>query len=143
MLTAKQEKFAQCIIEGKSQADAYRIAYPKQKCSNKTIWENASRIYNSTKVQARIKELRDQLAKPAIMSAQERLEYLTRVIKGEQQEKLVQVVNGEVVEIDAPSALKTKLNAIDIMNKMQGEYVQRVEADVKNDITISVELTDE
>ena len=143
MLTAKQEKFAQCIIEGKSQADAYRIAYPKQKCSNKTIWENASRIYNSTKVQARIKELRDQLATHSIMTAQERLEYLTRVITGEQQEKLVQVVNGEVVEIDAPSALKTRLNAIDIMNKMQGEYVQRVEADVKNDITISVELTDE
>ena len=143
MLTAKQEKFAQCIIQGKSQADAYREAYPKQKCSNKTIWENASRIYNNSKVQARIKELRDQLAKPAIMTAQERLEYLTRVITGEQKEKLVQVVDGEVVEIDAPSALKTKLNAIDIMNKMQGEYVQKVEADVKNDITISVELTDE
>lgn len=143
MLTAKQEKFVQGIIEGKSQADAYREAYPKQKCSNKTIWENSSRIYNNTKVQARLKELRDQMAKPSIMSAQERLEYLTRVITGEQKEKVIQVVDGKVVEIEAPSALKTKLNAIDIMNKMQGEYVQRVEADVKNDITISVELTDE
>lgn len=143
MLTEKQEQFVKNIIDGMSQADAYRNAYPNQRMTDKTIWEKASRLMADNKVRARLKELRDQLAKPTIMSAQERLEYLTRVITGEEKEKVAQVVDGKVVEIDAPSALKTKLNAIDIMNKMQGEYVQRVEADVNNDITITVELTDE
>lgn len=143
MLTAKQEKFVQGIIEGKTQADAYRSAYSAKNMSDNAIYRESSLLVADPKIAQRIKELRDQLSKHTIMTAQERLEYLTRVITGEQTEKLVQVVNGEVVEIDAPSALKTRLNAIDIMNKMQGEYVQRVEADVKNDITISVELTDE
>ena len=29
------------------------------------------------------------------------------------------------------------------MNKMQGEYVQKVEADVKSEVTISIELSDD
>ena len=143
MLTAKQEKFVQGIIEGMSQADAYRAAYPKQKCSDKTIWENASRIFNNSKVQARLKELRDQLAKPSIMTAQERLEYLTRVIKGEEPEKYVQFIEGEKFEEEIPPSLKTRLNALDIMNKMTGEYTTKIEADVKNDVVINIELSDD
>lgn len=130
MLTAKQEKFVQGIIEGKSQADAYRSAYNAKKMTDKTVWEKASKLMADGKVRARLQELRDDLMKPSIMSAQERLEYLTRVINGEEKEKVAQIVNGEVVVVEAPSALKTKLNAIDIMNKMQGEYVQKIEADV-------------
>lgn len=36
-----------------------------------------------------------------------------------------------------------RLRAIDIINKMTGEYVTKIDADVKNDITINVELSDE
>ena len=42
MLTAKQEQFVKNIIDGMSQADAYRNAYPNQRMSDKTIWESAS-----------------------------------------------------------------------------------------------------
>ena len=125
MLTANQEVFAQKIIEGMSQADAYRSAYPKQKMSDKTIWEAASRLMANDKVVARITELRNELARPSIMSAQERLEWLTDRIADED------------VDINA------KLKAIDIMNRMQGEYVQKVEADVKSEFTIKIELSDE
>lgn len=112
LLTANQEKFVQCIIEGMSQADAYRTAYPKQRCSDKTIWENASRIYNNSKVQARLKELRDQLAKPSIMTAQERLEWLTKLIQSDEE------------------TTADKLKASDQMNKMQGEYKQQISAEI-------------
>lgn len=124
MLTANQEVFAQKIIEGMSQADAYRSAYPKQKMSDKTIWEAASRLMANDKVVARITELRNELARPSIMSAQERLEWLTQLINGEED-------------------TNAKLKAIDIMNRMQGEYVQKVEADVKSEFTINIELSDE
>lgn len=125
MLTANQEKFVQCIIEGKSQAEAYREAYPKQRSADKTIWEAASRLMANSKVNARIRELRDQLAKPSIMSAQERMEWLTNLVKSDEE------------------GTNEKLKAIDIMNKMQGEYVQKVEADVKNEVTINIELSEE
>jgi phage terminase small subunit len=131
MLTAKQEQFVKNIIDGMSQADAYRNAYDTSRMADKTIHEKASRLMADGKVKARVKELRDQLAKPTIMSAQERLEYLTRVINGEQGEKMVQMVDGEPIEVDVPTSLKNKLNAIDIMNKMQGEYVTKVEGELK------------
>ena len=131
MLTEKQEQFVKNIIDGMSQADAYRNAYPNQNMSDKTIHESASRLMNNSKIIARLKELRDQLAKPTIMSAQQRLEYLTRVINGEVGEKMVQMVDGESAEVDVPTSLKNKLNAIDIMNKMTGEYTTKIEGELK------------
>ena len=124
MLTAKQEQFVQGIITGMSQADAYRAAYSCQKMSDKTIWENASRLMSDTKVAARVSELRNELAKPSIMTAQKRLEWLTEVINGQED-------------------INAKLKAIDIMNKMQGEYVQKVEANVVNEVNINIELVDD
>ena len=109
MLTAKQEQFVQNIIQGMSQADAYRSAYPSQRMSDKTLHEAASRLMANSKIVARLAELRNELAKPSIMSAQERLEWLTRLIMSEQE------------------TTSDKLKAADIMNKMQGEYVQKVE----------------
>ena len=125
MLTAKQEQFVQNIIQGMSQADAYRSAYPNQKMSDKTIWETASKLMANPKVVARLKELREQLAKPSIMSAQERLEWLTQLIKSDEE------------------STADKLRAADIMNKMQGEYVQKVQAEVRPETTINIELVDD
>ena len=125
MLTAKQEAFVHNIIQGMSQADAYRSAYDTKKMSDKTIWENASRLMANDKVTARLTELRNELAKPSIMSAQERLEWLTQLIN------------------NAEEGTNDKLKAIDIMNKMQGEYVQKVEADVKSEVIINIELEDD
>ena len=143
MLTAKQEQFVKNIIDGMSQADAYRNAYDTSRMQDKTVWEKASALMKNDKVTARLKELRDLLAKPTIMSAQQRLEYLTRVINGEQGEKMVQMVDGEPIEVDVPTSLKNKLNAIDIMNKMQGEYTQKIEAEVTNAVNIHIELSEE
>ena len=125
MLTAKQEAFVHNIIQGMSQADAYHSAYPNQRMSDKTIWESASKLMANPKVNARLTELRNELAKPAIMSAQERLEWLTQLIKSENE------------------TTTDKLRAADIMNKMQGEYTQKIEAEVKNDVTINIELSDD
>ena len=143
MLTAKQEKFVHNIIDGMSQADAYRNAYPNQNMSDKTIWECASKLLKNPKVSTRLKELRDQMAKPTIMSAQERLEYLTRVIKGEELERTFDWSDGEKVVVDMPPTIRTRLNALDIMNKMQGEYVQKVEAEVSTTVNINIELSDD
>lgn len=131
MLTAKQEQFVKNIIDGMSQADAYRNAYPNQRMSDKTIWESASKLLKNPKVSARLKEIRDQLAKPTIMSAQERLEFLTEVINGTKGEKVIEMVDGEPAEIEAPASMKNRLSAIDIMNKMTGEYVTKVEGELK------------
>jgi phage terminase small subunit len=125
MLTPKQEKFVQGIIEGKSQADAYRAAYSTKNMTDKTIREEASRLMRDPNISATVKELRNQANASTIMSAQERMEWLTKLIN-----------NTEEGTTD-------RLRALDIFNKMTGEYVQKIEADVKNDITIKVELSDD
>ena len=125
MLTAKQEAFVQNIIQGMSQADAYRSAYPNQRMSDKTVWETGSKLMANPKVITRLTELRNELAKPTIMSAQERLEWLTQLIKSKEE------------------STTDKLRAADIMNKMTGEYTQKIEADVNNTVTINIELEDD
>lgn len=124
-LTAKQERFAQAIaLEEMTQADAYRSAYPNQRMSDKTIHEKASILANNDKVKARIKELRDESMTPKVMSAQKRREKLTDIAE-----------NAE----DPNVAMK----AIDLLNKMTGEYVQKVEAEVKSEVNINIELVDD
>lgn len=125
MLTLKQEQFVQNILQGMNQTEAYRSAYPNQRMSDKTIQEAASRLMANSKVVARLSELRKELASPAIMSAQKRLEWLTELIKS----------NDE--------STGDKLKAIDIMNKMQGEYVQKIAAEVQTETTINIELVED
>lgn len=108
MLTPKQEKFVQGIIEGKSQADAYRSAYNAKRMTDKTIHEAASKLMADNKIATRVQELRDMVTKSTIMTAQERLEWLTEVIK------------------DKNESTKNRLSASDQMNKMQGEYITKV-----------------
>ena len=125
MLTAKQEQFVKNIIDGMSQADAYRSAYDTSRMTSKTVHEKASRLMSDGKVRARLQELRGQMMTPSIMSAQDRLEWLTELVGNE-----------EVYTSD-------KLKAIDLMNKMTGEYVTKVEAEVTNAVNISIELSDD
>ena len=57
MLTSKQNKFIEGIVEGSCQSDAYRLAYDKTNMSSKTTWEAASRLSNNPKVIARLDQL--------------------------------------------------------------------------------------
>ena len=112
MLTPKQELFAQKIAEGMSQADAYRSAYSCKKMSDNAIYREASLLVSNPNIAQRLKELRDMSASPSIMSAQKRKEWLTEVI------------NNPEIDINA------KLKASDQLNKMEGEYVTKVEGNL-------------
>lgn len=112
MLTPKQELFVQNIIKGMTQADAYRDAYDTKRMSDNAIYREASLLMNNPKVAQRLASLSAKADKKKIMSAQERLEWLTERITDDD------------VDINA------KLKAIDIMNKMDGEYIQKIEGNV-------------
>lgn len=69
-LTPKQEKFAQSVASGMTQADAYRASRDCSRQKDKTIQENACRLMADSKVQARVDELR----RPIVEKAQITLE---------------------------------------------------------------------
>ena len=60
MLTAKQENFVKLLTQGTSQTSAYKGAYDTQNMSDKTVWEEASRLRRHPKVSARILELEEE-----------------------------------------------------------------------------------
>jgi len=125
MLTENQEQFVQNIIKGMNQAEAYRSAYPRQRMSDKTIYEAASRLMANSKIVARLKELRDMAATPNIITAQKRKEWLTEVIN------------------DPDIDINVRLKASDQLNRMEGEYTQKVESEVKSTVNIRIELSDD
>ena len=57
-LTSKQEAFAQAIVSGKTQADAYRTAFSAGKMKDTTIHVKASELMADGKVTVRVAELR-------------------------------------------------------------------------------------
>ena len=130
MLTAKQEKFVRNLIKGMTQREAYKNSYDASNMTDKTIDEEACRLFNDCKINARYKELQEKLANATIMTAQERLEYLTGIVQDINGEKVIEVIDGEVKEREVPASIKNKLSAIDIMNKMQGEYTTKIEGSV-------------
>lgn len=139
MLNAKQEKFIQNIVKGMSQREAYKDAY-QVNYKDEAIDSKACALFNSDKVQNRYKELMDKLEDKAIMSAKERMRWLSDVVNG----KIKHISfdsNGNEYENEA--YISDKMKAIDILNKMDGEYITRVEADVDNHIDIKVEIDDE
>ena len=113
MLTAKQEEFAKAIVEGMNQADAYRSAYNTSRMSDNAIYREASLLMSNPKVTQRISELRSELAKPTIKTAQERMEWLTQLIENDEE------------------STGDKLKAVDILNKMDGLYVQKISGEIK------------
>lgn len=123
-LTPKQESFAKSIaLEGMSYVDAYRNSYSVKSMSDDAIYVEASNLANNPKISLRIKELAAEADSPRIMGATKRKERLTEFASSE----------------DPNVAMK----AIDLLNRMEGGYIQKVEAEVKNAVNISIELSDD
>lgn len=130
MLTAKQEKFIQNIVKGMSQREAYKDAYNAKNMKDESIDVEACKLFNDTKVSIRYKELMEELKDKAIMSAKERMIWLSKVVNGEIQEESKYYDDGEVVVYEKPADISTKIRAVDTLNKMSGEYVTKVEGNI-------------
>lgn len=129
-LTTRQERFVQNMVKGMTQRQAYKDAFNVNYDEN-AIDSNASTLFNSTKVQQRYKELMGKLEEEAIMSAKERMIWLTEVVKGVQKEKEAVFTDGDIVIKDVEANLSTKIKAVDTLNKMTGEYKTILDGEVK------------
>ena len=83
-LTDKQERFIQELIKGKSQREAYKIAYPNSaKWLDTAVDCNASQLFADTKVSQRYGLLKDRLMKEVeedcIITAKQVLQELANI----------------------------------------------------------------
>ena len=79
-LTGQQEKFAVGVASGKTQADAFREAYPRSKdWKPESVHEKASILASNVKVMSRIAELKERITETGIASAARVLQEATRI----------------------------------------------------------------
>lgn len=106
----RHEKFAQGLSSGMSQRNAYRAAFPSsEKWKDETVDSKASVLAKNEKVLERLRELAEKSTTEAVMNATQRKEWLTQIIRS-QDEKT-----------------QDKLKAVDILNRMDGEYIEKVQ----------------
>lgn len=122
MLTVKQEKFVQNILNGMTQRQAYKDAYNAENMKDETIDSEACILFKDQKVAERYQELLKEMEKVAVMSALEKRKLLKDMILNEK------------------NSMGDRLKALDIDNKMSGEYIEnlKVESDNTLDVTVKV-----
>lgn len=104
-MTHRQELFIQEYIKtGNATNSAIKAGYSKR-----TAKSIGQRLLTFVDIKKRIEELNQKITNNNIMTANGRQEYLTKLI------------NSDDVKVS------DKLKALDILNKMTGEYIQKVE----------------
>lgn len=137
MLTIKQEKFVQNILKGMSQRDAYKNSYDAKNMKDKTIDDKASLLFKKEEIRARYHELLKKVENRSIMSATERQIWLSKVINGD----IKVVLSYEGYEKEQAPDMSDRLKALDILNKMDGQYTTKLEGNL--DITIEVGIDED
>ena len=115
---AKHEAFVQALFSGKSQRVAYREAFPNaEKWADKTVDNRAYELANDREILGRLEELQDAAASPLILDRQGRMIILTQIA------------------LDETLFPKPRMQAIDLLNKMSGDYTQKIEATINGDLS--------
>lgn len=101
-LTPKQEKFAQEVASGKTQADAYRAAFNCAKSSKTTIIKRASELMANGDISGRVDQLKAQLSEKALWTREDSVRILANIAT------------------DVEASRRDKTGAIKVLNEMHG-----------------------
>lgn len=106
-LTQKQRLFADEYIKSGNATDAYvKAGY---KCSRSTARRNGNRLLTNADIKLYIANRTAEIESHKIADAKEVLQYYTRVLRAEETEKVVDVVNGGLIE--SPPTIKERTAA--------------------------------
>lgn len=124
-LTAKQEKFAQSLADGMTQADAYRAAYSAGKMKSESIWVNASKLMADTNVALRVSALKALLVDKALWTREKSVAILSKIADSNESKAVEQI-----------SAIK-ELNIMHGFNaptqiELGGSVITRIERHIVN-----------
>jgi hypothetical protein len=114
MLTAKQEQFARSIIEGRTQADAYRDAYDAAGMQHTTVWNEASKLIRHPEVSARVEALKWEA------------DAARRVLLLDREEAILARMEHEALTAKTDSA---RIRALELLGRHAGMFAERVEVE--------------
>ncbi|HFL3586851.1 TPA: terminase small subunit [Clostridioides difficile] len=133
-LTEKQKRFCDYYIETGNATEAYKKAYKNN--NQRTSESNGSRLMSNDKVKNYIDERLKQIESKRIADAKEVMEYLTKILRNQEQEEVVIVSeNGpEIIKKDV--SIKDRNKAAELLGKRYALWTERVDLDGNVGVTI-------
>ncbi|BBM15573.1 terminase small subunit [Enterococcus mundtii] len=138
-LTEKQKRFCDYYVElGNATQAAIKAGYSK-KTANKIGSENLAKPDLRTYIDKRLEEMENKRT----ADAQEVLEYLTAVMRGEETEEiLIGIGEGAQAKIDIYVGAKDRLKAAELLGKRHALFTDKVDLQT-GDIVINVGAWDD
>lgn len=140
-LSPKQKAFAEYYIEtGNATESAIKAGYSK-KTARVIGQENLLKPALKSYIDEKMKEIESK----RIAKAEEVLEYLTRVLRGEETEQVVVTENigdfmSEAKVVDKEISAKDKIKAAELLGKRYRLFVDKVEKDSKVNVNSTTKL---
>ncbi len=126
-MTDKQQIFADEYLKDLNGTRAYKVAYPSVK-KDETARANASRLLTNANVKKYIDEQLEKMHNDRTADAQEVLEYLTAVMRGEHQEQtLIGEGMGEQSIKNIDVGAKDRLKAAELLGKRYALFTDKTE----------------
>ncbi|WP_405761536.1 terminase small subunit [Anaerovibrio slackiae] len=141
LLTDRQQKFADEYIIDCNATRAYKAAYPNVK-KDSVARANGSRLLTNANIKNYIEEKLAEISDQKTAKAQEVMEYLTSVMRGESESSVV-VVEGygegcsEAKIIEKPPDEKERLKAAELLGRHYAIFTDKVKAEGAIPVVIS------
>lgn len=142
-MTEKQKIFADEYLIDLNATRAYKVAYPNVK-NDAVAAAAAARLLRNVKVKNYIDDRMEELHNEKTADAQEVIEYLTSVLRGESTAQEI-VVEGtgdgcsEARTMEKSPSEKEKLKAAELLGKRYALFTDKVETDVDMDLNITID----
>lgn len=142
-MTEKQKRFCDEYLIDCNATRAYKAVYQNVK-SDETAKSAASRLLTNVNVKKYIDDRMEELHNEKTADAQEVIEYLTSVLRGESiaQEIVVEGTGdgcSEARTMEKAPSEKERLKAAELLGKRYALFTDKVETDVDMDLNITID----
>ena len=145
-MTEKQKRFCDEYLIDCNATRAYKAVYQNVK-SDETAKSAASRLLTNVNVKKYIDDRMEELHNEKTADAQEVIEYLTSVLRGESTAQEI-VVEGtgdgcsEARTMEKSPSEKERLKAAELLGKRYALFTDKIETDVDMDLNITIDYGD-
>lgn len=141
-VSKKQEKFCQLYAATGNATQSFKDAGYKWTSENAARVLASNLVNKNINVQERLRELSDKAETEAIANIQEMQETLTKIIREELSEEVLMTEGcgeglSQIVSKRKLAALKDRLKAIELLAKMQGGFIDKVQINGNVPVVIS------
>ncbi len=145
-MTEKQKIFCDEYLKDLNATRAYKVAYPNVK-KNTVAATNGGRMLRNAEVKTYIDEQLQELHNERTADAQEIMEYLTSVLRGESKSEIV-VIEGEGDGMSSAKRMKKapdekeRLKAAELLGKRFGIFSEKININGTVPVVIEDDLND-